>query len=364
MWDLINTMTLFKDFFRKRYSKNIAYWTIAIILSFIFLFFTGESTIRIYLLFHHPKIIMDEYLGWTVPPETSFTLYRKDSEGKKYTINFTSKEHGFRVFDDINSEKIKLFVIGDSFTHALDILEGNTYYDLLKTQLDVEVFAFGCIGYSTTQEYLLLKQYIDVIKPDVILWQFTSNDFINNDFDLEFQSKRNNNGLRRPYLHDDHSIKYQTPKRFPHVRNYINSYSRFAYFVTSRIDQLSASHIELELEIEKQGSQHPGFKTAWSRTFETMKLVKSCSDGSLIVAFSVDDTFPFYQELQHICELTDITFVDGIPQKITRAEKNGINTRASDGAHWNETGHRICGEALSSSLEEIINDTIHQDIYD
>ena len=95
---------------------------------------------------------------------------------------------GFRRFGDLQARKPRVLVIGDSFTHSTWVSDDKLYYAVIQDKLDVEVFAWGAGGYSTLQEYLILDKYIDVIQPDVLLWQFCDNDFIENDLNLDEKS--------------------------------------------------------------------------------------------------------------------------------------------------------------------------------
>ena len=74
------------------------------------------------------------------------------------------------------------------------------------------MFAYGTGGYGTLQEYLVLDEVIDEIQPTMILWQFCTNDFINNDHDLEVASTLNNNGWIRPYW-EKGQAQLRSPKR-------------------------------------------------------------------------------------------------------------------------------------------------------
>jgi hypothetical protein len=73
-----------------------------------------------------------------------------------------------------------------------------TYYALLAEKLNnLEVFAYGAGGYSTLQKYLILDEFIDRIRPQILLLQLCSNDFFDNDYDLE-HSRWSNPLRRRP----------------------------------------------------------------------------------------------------------------------------------------------------------------------
>jgi hypothetical protein len=55
-----------------------------------------------------------------------------------------------------------------------------------------------------------------------------------------------------------------------------------------------------------------------------------------------------------MAERNGIKFIDGIPQAVAAAERNGAVTRAADGAHWNEVGHKIAAEQLLKHSRDIM----------
>src|SRR5690606_23295006 len=121
-------------------------------------------------------------LGW----ETQAGLVI-DRELKPYgLIHYTTGPFGFRVFGDTTAPGAAVFVIGDSNTQAVQVSDGETYYEVAFAGLDsVSLFAYGTGGWGTLQEYLILDRYMDMIRPDLVVWQFASNDIINNDLEIE-----------------------------------------------------------------------------------------------------------------------------------------------------------------------------------
>ena len=45
-----------------------------------------------------------------------------------------------------------------------------------------QVFSYGCGGYGSLQEYMILDKYFDIIDPDIIIIQTSSNDISDNYF--------------------------------------------------------------------------------------------------------------------------------------------------------------------------------------
>lgn len=183
-------------------------------------------------------ITLDEELGWRATEHYQETLVLKTKAGTPYSVRRSQTQYGFRQFGDPSSSRLRMLVIGDSFTRATQVSDDRAYHALLSKLLDAEVFASGAGGYGTLQEFLILDRYIDSIRPDVILWQYCANDFISNDNELERLSLVNNNGWVRPYWRNGR-VQLLSPKESSlQVREWINRRSRFLYFIVGRIDRL------------------------------------------------------------------------------------------------------------------------------
>jgi len=89
------------------------------------------------------------------------------------------------------------------------------------------------------QELMILEQSMQEIRPDLVILQFCTNDFINNSVELETLSRINNCGLRRPYLNSQGDVFYALPKRSGLLRHFANHYSQCLYFIFSRLDRLA-----------------------------------------------------------------------------------------------------------------------------
>jgi hypothetical protein len=183
-----------------------------VLLSLLLFFVVGELSARIYKrLFKSKPLIsarsqfdymnMVEVLGWIPEPNMSHIRKSKDASGKEYDINYRTNKYGSRIFGDPKSNKTKVFFIGDSFTQAGQVSNQKTYYAIIGSKLNnIEIFSYGVGGYGNLQEFIILDKFIDVIKPDIIVLQLCYNDFINNDYELEYRSYMNNNGKTKPYL--------------------------------------------------------------------------------------------------------------------------------------------------------------------
>ncbi len=316
-----------------------------------------EGAIRAFHAFYRQRNIeLDEKYGWLPPEHISYKTTKTASDGSTYPVQFSTQNHGFRMWGNPNTSKPKIFVVGDSFTHALDASDHQTYYARLEQELDAEVFAFGCINYSNLQEFMILDDYLDTIQPDLIVWQFCSNDIVNNTYELEKQSYQNNSGLRRPYLTLEEEVIYRTPTVLPGVRNFANQYSKFLYFVFNRLDRLFArlggQESGLEVDIVEQGQEHKGFQLGVEITYRILKQAQEQLKDIPVVAFSVDDVPPFYVAFIALAQNVKFDFVSGIPQAIRQANDEGELVFADDAAHWTPKGHEICSNLLVEYFQE------------
>lgn len=80
---------------------------------------------------------------------------------------------------------VRIALLGDSATEALQVRLPRTYARLLEKQLkeqgaNVEVLNFGCSSYSTGQEFLQLKNEVAQYKPDITILMYNRGDNIEN----------------------------------------------------------------------------------------------------------------------------------------------------------------------------------------
>lgn len=304
-------------------------------------------------------LILDDTLGWRARAgyQDLHEVTETTSKGVKYPIWRSQKEYGFRMFGDLHSTRRKVFVIGDSFTQGLQVSDDDTYYASFRDALGVEVFAYGAGGYGTLQEYMILDQYVDMIKPHLILWQFCINDFINNDAALETVSLVNNNGWRRPYWIDG-QVVYLLPKAWSAtVRIFAQRQSRFLSFLFARWDRLLAMHSEetVEVEIEREGRAHKGFQQAVQVTSNLISKVRSRVGRIPIVAFSCVGGEPYDSAFKEISSHYDVVYLQDIGEAVVAAHKRGEDVLQADFGHWNVRGHRLVGSLINDHLRAMLS---------
>lgn len=119
------------------------------------------------LFVHNPQT------GWIHPALTTMEHYGE---------SVTSNRFGLRGAEIGEKNKPRVLFLGDSFTWGWGIGKNeDRYTDRLQQQFsDYEFINAGITSFSVLQEYLLLKEYFDEIKPDYLVIQIFSNDFPEN----------------------------------------------------------------------------------------------------------------------------------------------------------------------------------------
>jgi len=301
------------------------------------------------------SLIPDKEFGWLPCENLALSTYNETFPRKKLN------KHGFRMFGDPESSRVKVLFVGDSYTQAGQIPRSDTYYAALARTLPIEVFAFGGNGYGTLQELMIIEKYFDSIRPDAIVIQYCTNDFFNNCYDLEKNSVFYNNKQRRPYLTENNHLVYKTPVRLAALRQFASNYSRFMLFVINRIDKLGRRFYHRPSEdpvltmIQSLGTAFAPYKKALVITENIVeKLRRRVPQDVPVFAFCTYRMEPFYSEFRRISQAKGIVFIDNTEDAIDRAQKQGTEVLAWDGAHWNAAGHQIVAGELVPYLREII----------
>ena len=155
-------------------------------------------------------IIDHRILGWSLNPhQRPYTHTNACGE----SITIIPADNFYLIRKPLYENQTTILFLGDSFTHAFEVSTGEAYYDVF-TKLNKDrysVYAAGVGGYGNLQEYLLLKQIYNEIKPEIVMWQLCDNDVQNNVYELDKGSLLYNHPFR-PYLDPDNGlINYKNP---------------------------------------------------------------------------------------------------------------------------------------------------------
>jgi hypothetical protein len=345
--------------------------------------------------------------GWVLRPRANGVVA---VETKQYVqINI----HGFRDQErsyEKPSETIRIAVLGNSWTEALQVALDKTYTVVLQQKLSqascfggegVEVLNFGVAGYSTAQELLTLQQEVWKYRPDVVLLAiYPARDIANNLREL-------NNAMnpeQSPYFifEGDNLVLDDSFRTLPVLQQRQIELQNIRYDVVQRsriMQAVSAMQRSLRIRFAMAAAKEKAQQAVVDNLEYTIYAPPARSDMQL--AWRITEALflamrdevaahgaEFYivtlatrpqvipdprkrDELRRKLGVADFEYADtrirefGARQNIsvinlapglsTYAETNhvylnGFNPANFGSGHWNETGHRLAGEAIAAEL--------------
>ena len=185
---------------------RIAKYTKVVIINCIILliiFFCLELSFRVYskIIGKSPSdgwVIDDDKYGWV--HNVNFTGRISKNKCDEDVLMKTPPHRLIIKFPKYQKAEITVLFIGDSFTHAHEVSTGKAYYDAFEElgEGKYRVFAAAVGGFGTLQEFMILEEVYENIRPDYVIWQMCYNDFNNNVFELDKASFFNTQ-RKRPY---------------------------------------------------------------------------------------------------------------------------------------------------------------------
>lgn len=140
----------------------------------------------------------DPYRGWAFRPGASGWW---PGEGERSYIQTNSdglRDREHTIAKPKNT--LRIAVLGDSFTEALQVSVEKTFWSKLERKLgrcealqgrQVEVINFGVQGYGTAQALMTLRHHVWKYSPDIVMLAFfPTNDIVNNSKKLEFYKRQ------------------------------------------------------------------------------------------------------------------------------------------------------------------------------
>lgn len=298
-----------------------------------------------------PTRRMEALLGWQTIPDHQVSGFHRGYGDVRYSTG----KYGFRVFGDPGRDAFRVLVLGDSSTEATQVSDGETYYDVMAALCpELEVFAYGAGGYGSLQEYIVLDAFIDRVDPQLIVWQFDWNDLINNSFQWETMSRLNNNLMTRPYVVDG-EIELRFPVqtgRGPLLQLVQSSYLMRLMRVTGR-RMVTGDEPEI-------GTGHPVFEGAVASSRVVMEWARDRAGDRPMAAFCLcpPGGDPHAEVYRAISRDLGIHYLSEALVAVDDAKAAGeVVTGVEDGvevdSHLNARGHRLLGESLATSLDEL-----------
>ena len=302
----------------------------------------------------------DDQIGWVPKVNFQRSFTQKDLDGNEYQVNFRTHTDGFRAYGDIDSNKVKIFIVGDSFTGDPYTGNDDAYFSVMKNALkskfdtEIELFVIGASGYGTLQEFLIVERYAEKINPDILILQFCSNDFGNNSMEIESNQIIKNQSYFRPYLVDDNVV---------FIENLMAKLYRVTYFHSRIFRKLDIIRQWIFYEI--YDSYGPEVSQAESDRLEkeaidiTRTIMNKFNKIGLIdtkfITFNCDTEDDEDTRIwKDIARDSGFVVLETPSRAFEAAEENKQTVRHADGGHLNILGNKITGEELAAQLANYV----------
>ncbi len=308
----------------KKISKKLVRFPNAVLLtlSLVAAFGLGEGILS--LLFSERLIIYkeerallyryDPKLGW-FPRENSTHAFTGSN-----TITATHNSRGFRDKEHHKSNKPGLLFLGDSFVWGYDVEASDRFTEKLRLRLpEWEVYNLGVSGYSTDQEFLIIKDQFDFYQPRIVFLVFcTYNDYMENSLNNIFQGM-----YYKPYFDASQNMAL---KGIP-VPTSLSSFGR-------QHPLLAKSYL-MRLIVEALA---PPLITVANPTTAIIHQLNEfiAQKGSMLV---IGLTEP-HHELEYFLQVRRIPYM----------QLTGAETFPTDGFHWTPAGHTTVANVMYNFL--------------
>jgi lysophospholipase L1-like esterase len=338
---------------KKKYTILFLY---IFILIFIIIF------IEIYARLTNPSWHeFDKETGWILKKNFNHTYKNKDSLGAEYISNIRTNKYGLR-YNSENSknndvQKIDILVIGDSFTADPYVSNEKMWYSVIAKNIssekkkNINIMAGGGGGYTTSQELLLSRRLSKIIKPDIFILQFCSNDWGANIYEVEKNSNQLNQFIRRPFIINNKIIYDQSLLSVIFRQKYVSESK-----ILNKLLNIYNNKVYLK-KIKKITSKEKN-KLALDSIKITSSLLKEIRNNfkysqAFMVTCDNEKTFP-NNYWKKIALKNNFIPIENGNTKINSARENKLNIHFSDNAHWNELGNNIFGEGTYQEMKKYI----------
>lgn len=132
--------------------------------------------------------VRDAELGWRLPAE--FRWIRRTQAGSPGAVHFATDRLGLRNDALDPPENIHTLLVGDSFAQGYFLAQRETIAAALARRVDGPVYNLGVGGYSTDQQYTLLKRVLREHGTRFVAVLFYANDLLYLDKDRAWDTEK------------------------------------------------------------------------------------------------------------------------------------------------------------------------------
>ena len=332
--------------FVRRMTKQEA---ILLVISSLLALILGDASLNVVF----GPIYKPTRYGWTSPENQTQLRTVQDQPGQFRTVETRYFRAGFKRWGNLKSPNTKVLILGDSYTQMMYVSNGEEWYGYLEKAFDtVEWFIYGSGGYGSLQEYMVLNDYIDQIKPNLILWQFSPNDYVDNSYVWDRKFYPYNNFGVRPYL-EHGQIVYKLPMPLPFLRKYSKMADLLLAIYDAKMKESTRAIPRTIIHSDKIFDPTESPLTAQEKkelyrvTLEILRMARERARAVPFFLFSVHQLGDIEESL---CVETGMTCIPGVWDHLERQKAHGVTVEVVDDGHWNKAGNRYAGEYLVQYL--------------
>jgi len=366
--------------------------TFLAVLSLFISFLLIETGVRIFYKFKSQYIphpyglnIPDAKRSYKLAPNfRGFFLDQENhliSKAKTNSIGLRDYEYGEKK-DNV----YRILVLGDSFTFGSGVEMEDTFPKQLEILLNegdkkrkYEVLNAGVQGYGTDQEFYFLEEWIDKLKPDLVIVGF----YVENDITDVMIGALNHYIVKDGYLFDNHkhnAIEKEKNfmERHSQAYEFLEERTRKLMYKTGLARHVMRSHyskppLDMMLYLKEPP---PEIKDAYDKTEGYLKKISDLSmqKGAetliMIIPHNMQvidkiwyDWLKSYRqnpqdysitkindEIKDFAKGNNIVFFDLLDKQ--RMEEQKTHLFLPSDMHWNNEGHKLVAQDLYSFLSE------------
>jgi hypothetical protein len=321
-----------------------------------------EGGIRVYSAVWFPRMMqLDDELGWRHTPNARRVFVNELGEAAEVRQN--AYGHRGRTFPLAKSPgKLRVLVLGDSFTEGVQVGEDDLFTALLERgDPRLEVLNAGVAGYGTVQEYLYLARDGLAHNPDVVLLLIFENDLTDNCLSAYagFGPRPHavfRDGAVRITRHPDPGefLKYTLPVPFADT---LNRHSLLFYVLNDRVyRRLRAAEMHAMQGTDRERTKACGRYEVMFGLLEELAALLSARGIRLGLVL-----VPSREQAEHgrapvLEPIVDYSARRGIAHlSLLPRFSREIDTRPYFPAdiHWTRRGHRLAAEEISGFLDRL-----------
>jgi len=329
------------------------------ILVILLMLLAVEAIFRVFNIedFQDDALIQDDYLGHAVRPNLDITIQNAD----KMKVNVKTIGYmGIGLRDDMIVNPY-VIAIGDSHTFGLAVNESDIWVNILEKKLDNEILNMGIGSYGLVQEERMIEKYALQLKPEIILWQFSPNDYLES---YRFENRNLNftwHNLKQFAINNIAIAKFVWSKlgAIKHDAAVVEYNEHNLSFVFEPYSFLNQADVNEEIRIGEQFGKEAIIRVKGLTDANGIKLIMILIPSKEEIYFNLTDNYQM-KLMRKFCVELGLECID-TTEEFSRQAKTYKQLYFRKDAHLNPLGNRVVAdvlyEAITGQLSKKATDT-------